>query len=147
MRNISIEERLNTQLGLAESDIRELEEKMDSQKSLDEWEWRHIRQLSEEENLALPLPRMEIRYRVDEYNSYADYGLVIRHLLKTIEFIPFSSTRLNLECAKELKLPYRDGVHLLHDLENLKLPGYIVFKDNFKDIKEYREYGLWKFKP
>ena len=131
---LTLEERLNEELGEAECKIRQLEEKIENKEYTDEWSWRHIRQLSEEENMDLPIPRMEIRYRVDDYNAYADYGLVTRHFMKHIDFTPLSSTRMGIKSAESLNLPHREGAHIIHDKENLKLPGYVVYKDKFKEI-------------
>jgi len=130
----TVEERLHDLLNEAESKIEKLEEKLDDRNYHDDWHWRQIRQLSEEENLDLPIPRMEIRYRKDDYNAYADYGLVIRHMLKHIDFIPLSSTRVSKEYADSLSLPHRDGAHIIHDKGNLDLPAYVIYKDKFKEV-------------
>jgi len=132
--NMTLEERLNEQLGEAEYKIRKLEEQLENQQYVDDWRWRQIRQLTEEENLDLPLPRLEIRYRKDDYNAYADYSLVQRHFTNHIDVIPISSTRVSKSYADELTLPHRDGAHIIHDKENLGIPGYIVFKDKYKEI-------------
>ena len=131
---LTLEERLNEDLGEAEYKIRKLEEKLENYEYINEWGWRQIRQLTEEENLDLPIPRLELRYRVDNYNAYADYGLVTRHMMKHIDFTPLSSTRVSKDYAEKLSLPHRDGAHIIHDKENLKIPGYIVYNDKFKEI-------------
>jgi len=131
---MTLEERLHDSLNEAEYKINKLEQKLEDQSYSDDWHWRQIRQLSEEENLDLPIPRMEIRYRVDDYNAYADYGLVIRHMMKHIDFIPLSSTRVSKEYADRLDLPHRDGAHLIFDKENLKLPAYITYEGKFRVI-------------
>jgi len=132
--NMTLLERLNDQIGDLEDTNLQLKEKIADQKHFSDWHWRHIRQLSEEENLGLPLPRLEIRYRKDNYNSYADYGLVTRHFAKHIDFTPMSSTRVSKDYADKLTLPNRDGAHIIHDKESLKLPAYIVFEEKFKEI-------------
>ena len=132
--DMTLLERLNEQIGELEYAKMKLEEKIDDQKHLADWHWRQIRQLTEEENLGLPIPRLEIRYRKDAYNSYADYGLVTRHLMKHIDFTPMSSTRVSKDYADKLELPYRDGAHIVHDKENLNLPAYIVFEGKSKEI-------------
>jgi hypothetical protein len=126
-----------------------LEERRDNG---DEWSWRHIRRLeaSEKEwdledklltpkNYDLPVPRLEIRWRDsdDGYNQLVDYGLVMRHLLGHILFVPISSTRIGgggvpdawSDEQKELHLlrtPFRDGCHMAHDAAALGLPCYVV---------------------
>lgn len=127
-------ERLNDQIGELEYTNLQLEKKIADQKHFSDWHWRQIRQISEEENLSLPLPRLEIRYRKDDYNSYADYGLVTRHFAKHIDFTPFSSTRVSKDYADKLELPLRDGAHIIHDGKNLNLPAYVVFEGKSKEI-------------
>lgn len=131
---LSLEERLNEQICELEHNNRKLEDQIESTRLHDDWHWRQIRQLSEEENLGLPTPRMELRYRKDDYNSYADYGLVIKHMMGHVEFIPLSSTRVSKDYADKLTLPHRDGAHIIHDKENMNLPGFIVFEDKYKEI-------------
>ena len=131
---MTLEERLHDQLREAEDKIATLEQEIESTQLHDDWHWRQIRQLSKEENLDLPVPRMELRYRKDDYNSYADYGLVIKHMMGHIDFIPLSSSRVSKDYADKLTLPIRDGAHIIFDKENLSLPGYVVFGDKSKDI-------------
>lgn len=131
---MKLEERLNEQLIDAENKIYKLERKLEDSAHTDQWHWRHIFQISEEDNLGLPLPRMEIRYRLDDHNAYADYGLVLRHFTNHIDFIPLSSTRVSKDYAKKLELPYRDGAHIIFDKENLKLPAYIVYGKQAREI-------------
>ena len=131
---MTLEERLNDELCEAEELIADLKRKLEDKEYTDQWSWRHIFQISEEDNLGLPIPRLEIRYRLDEYNAYADYGLVIRHYSKHIDFIPLSSTRVSKEYAGKLELPFRDGAHIIFDKENLKLPAYVTFEKNVREI-------------
>lgn len=139
-------DRLAEQLDERDTQIEELEEKLyniqhkyDQLHDGDEWAWRNIRNISETDNLGLPVPRLEIRYRkYDDYNVIADYGLVHRHLLGKIDFIPFGSTRIggarSLE-PEHLDLPFRDGGHILNDMWELKLPAYVVNGKKFKEIE------------
>lgn len=131
---MTLEERLNDQLCEAEDKISKLVRELEDKTYTDQWGWRHIFQISEEDNLGLPIPRMEIRYRVDGYNAYADYGLVIRHFGKHIDFIPFSSTRVGRDYAEKLELPFRDGAHIVFDKGNLNIPAYVTYNNNFKEI-------------
>ena len=130
----TIEERLNEQIYELETANRELESKLEDLSFQTDWYWRHIRQLDEEENLDLPLPRLEIRYTLDDYNAYAGYGLVTRHYTGHIDYTPLSSTRVSKSYAEDLTLPHRDGAHIIHDKEKLNIPAYIVFENKFKEI-------------
>ena len=134
MNDLTILERLNNSLSEAEEKIRKLEDQISQKDYSDSWGWRHIFQISEEDNLDLPVPRLELRYRVDKYNAYADYGLVQKHLLGHIDFIPISSTRVSLNYASVLELPMRDGAHIRHDCVNLRLPAYVVYNKSYKRI-------------
>jgi hypothetical protein len=134
-----------------------LEERADNG---DEWAWRNIRRLEASEkmwdledklltpkNYGLPVPRLEIRWRDSEdgYSRLADYGLVTRHLLGHINFIPISSTQQRGggipdswgEEAKERRLtetPFRDGCNMAHASHSLGLPCYVV----------NATHGLWR---
>jgi len=130
----TIEERLNGLLSDAEYKISSLEYKLAKYDYVNDWGWRQIKQLTEEENLGLPVPRLELRYSIDAANAYVSYGLVLKHLMGHIELIPFSSTRVSISYAENLTLPHRDGAHIIHDKENLKLPAYVVYKNKYKKI-------------
>ncbi len=137
MDKLSVEERLNDDLYNKEREIEKLKEEVDDLTYRDDWKWRHIKHLSEEENMDLPVPRLEIRYRaLDKYNVAADYALVYKHLLGHIEFCPLGSTRCSSHSyIKNLDLPFRDGAHIRHEMATLKLPGYVVGGSNFREIE------------
>jgi len=131
-------DRLADQLDEAETKIEELEAKIAAREYQDDWEWRQIKKLSKEENLDLPVPRLEIRYRkYDDFNVIADYGLVHTHLLGDILFVPFGSTRIGGTRSREeghLDLPFRDGAHIMNDMWELRLPAYVVNGKHSKQI-------------
>lgn len=130
----TIEERLNEQLSEAEEKIEELETQIENSKYEEEWNWRHLRELSEEDNLGLPVPRLEIRHRKKgRYGTIVDYGLVHEHLLGHLEFVPFGSTRIS-GTLSDFELPHRDGSHIKYDMYTLKLPGYVVSNGESKEI-------------
>lgn len=119
-------EELDRLLVEKDSKISELEEKLEHISYNDEWSWRKIRPISEEENLDLPLPRLELRYRSPSaYTRIVDYGLVNRHLTGEIQFIPLGSTKMS-GTISHLDIPYRDGGHIFNDMYELKLRGFVV---------------------
>lgn len=97
------------------------------------------------ENLGLPLPRLEIRWRgMGDYNMVADMGIVYTHFLGHIEFVPMSSTRVNGKRNRnELELPFRDSAHIWHDMEQMRIPGFVV-NDETGDWAEIDGHGTMK---
>jgi len=119
-------EELDRILAEKDSKISALEDKLAKQTYQDEWSWRQIKTISEEDNLGLPLPRLELRYRIpSDYTHYVNYGLVYRHLLGEIQFIPIGCTKISGKVA-HLSTPYRDGGHMFSDMYELKLRGFVV---------------------
>lgn len=136
-KNAKIEEQ-EEKIQELERELEEIEDKFNALKDGEDWAWRDIREISEEENLGLPLPRMELRYRrYDDFHVVGDYGLVIRHLLGQINFIPFGSTKIGGRIAllpDHLDTPFRDGGHLQNDAWELKLPAYVVNGKHFRKL-------------
>ena len=129
-------ERLENEIYDKDCKIEKLEEKLENIDYEDTWKWRHIRELSKEENKDLPVPRLEIRYRnLDKFNHVADYGLVYEHLMGEILFVPFGSTKCgNSKSLDEQALPFRDGSHIKHDAYFLKLPAFLVSGDKVEEV-------------
>lgn len=114
--------------------IQELEEKLEKMEYKDAWAWRHLREMTEEENLNLPLPRLELRYRShSKYTHIVDYGLVQRHLCGEIMFIPISSTKIDGKVVK-LSTPYRDGAHMYHDMDAFDMRGFVVDGTDVREL-------------
>lgn len=140
MDDTTIEERLNGELNAAESKIEELKSELSNIKYEDAWKWRHIVTIEENE---LPIPRLEMRIsEIDNYNTAVTYGLVKRHTLGHIEFVPFNSTKVGncvgkFDDNKYFKdyLPFRDGVHIQKDMFDLKLLAFKTYKDKCCEIK------------
>jgi hypothetical protein len=129
--------RLTEKLEEAESKISKLEQEKENREYAERWRWRHIRTLSDEDNLDLPVPRLEIRYsRADDYNSEALYSLVYRHLLGQIELIPIGLTRVgdSGKYARDLDEPFRDGAHIKNEMKQLGLRGFVVGNGKYKEI-------------
>lgn len=114
--------------------IRTLEDKIERMEYRDEWHWRQFRTLSDDENLGLPIPRLEIRHRkVSPYTTFVDYGIVYRHLLGEIMFVPLSCTKTS-GYTEPLQTPFRDGAHILNDMFELNLRGFVVEGKEFKEL-------------
>ena len=122
-------EEIDAILSRKDEKIKELEAQIRHLTYVDEWAWRQLRQLSDAENMGLPTPRLEIRHRrVSDYTHFIDYGLVIRHFLGHIEFVPLSSTKVS-GGGKDIDvmyLPYRDGAHIYNEMFELNLRGFVV---------------------
>lgn len=99
--------------------------------------------LTKEQNLNLPVPRLEIRQSLLDnpvgdfgYNVKAEYGMVYEHLTGETIFVPLGSTNIgaNLSRYDFMGLPFRDGAHIIHDMFMLKLRGFVVYQDKFKEL-------------
>lgn len=108
----SINERLNDELNQAEQKIEELQEKIEKLSRNQDWRATFI--LTKEENLDLPIPRLEIRHIQSGPNEVqAKYGMVYKHLLGDIIHVPLGQTKCgSIRYLENLDLPFRDGVHL-----------------------------------
>lgn len=127
-------EQLEKALEEKDQRIAALIEKLERIEYHDEWSWRQIRKLTDEENLGLPVPRLELRYRViSEYTHFVDYGLVYRHLLDTIEFVPIGCTKINGK-VRQLDTPFRDGAHMFFEMFELNLRGFVVNGSEYREL-------------
>jgi hypothetical protein len=126
----TVEDRLNEQIYQLEGRVAELTEENENLRYSDDWRWRMAKPLTEEENLGLPLPRLEVRYDIkDSYSAIVTHQLVLKHFLGTIECYPIESTKMNGRMEgteKDLRLPFRMGVHFQHDMRQTGLPGFVV---------------------
>lgn len=88
---------------------------------------------TEEENLGLPLPRLEIRTSLLDNGIIAVYFLVTRHFLKYISATPISWTSVSGHYqVNEPHESHRDSHHIRHDMKELNLPGYFVNSESGK---------------
>jgi len=120
-----------------EKEKRELEHELST-----DWDWSKHSKAKESE---LPVPRLEIKLTVDDdgFKKTWDYGLIYRHTIGNLIFIPIGGTKLSggyaiteSEFNEESiynELPFRDGVHIRRDMIQLNLPAFAVF--NGKAIK------------
>ena len=147
---ISRLETLIDRLAKQEKDMAELEEenneladRLDAIEYQNKWRWRLVRILSDEENIGLPIPRLEIRWeRLDEFNVRACYSLVYRHLLGRIIAHSLSSTHVGGDWSDNeplsLRLPFRDGAHIMHDMQTLNLPAFVVAGGKSRELHDER---------
>ena len=127
-------EQLENALEEKDQRIAALIEKLERIEYHDEWSWLQIRKITAEENLGLPVPRLELRYRViSEYTHFVDYGLVYRHLLGDIEFVPIGCTKINGK-VRQLDTPFRDGAHMFNDMLELNLRGFVINGSEYREL-------------
>lgn len=125
--------------------IEELQEKVEGLENTidgDTWGWTIHGQLSDEENMGLPIPRLEMRwFPLDDrgYNWAALYRLVYRHFLGDTCFIPFGYTRRGGDTEPMANypedLPLRDGTHIKSDARQLNLPAFVIYKGTVHRIE------------
>lgn len=100
--------------------------------------------LSLEENLNLPLPRLEIRVincpNPTGYQQFANiYGIVRENFDKQIELTPLEwslpTTPGRKETLEDVSLSWRLEAHLMSDMIDLNIPGYWVKGSSVVEIK------------
>jgi len=93
--------------------------------------WRSPVDVQDDE--SLPIPRLEMVFEPSPTKGWrqhvAMYRLVIRHLRGNLQAIPLGSTRVSggdgsLPGMEDL--PMRDGAHIHHDTEHLRLPAFVL---------------------
>lgn len=112
---------LESEKAKLEANVKRLEDELDGYK------------ITEDENDGMPVPRLEIRWTKENPNGnwgrrVARYSLVYRHYLKNLVSIPLGMTTVTGPDEKPTTsdMPFRDGVHIIHDKEQLGLPAYVV---------------------
>jgi hypothetical protein len=135
-------ERLEKLLDDKDRLIAELEERVRvlTDESERTWEWARHRLL--EDDSALPVPRLEIRCRNlgDWWNWEWLYGIVYRHLTGTVVFVPLGHTKVGgdgrppIRGDGSIRLPFRDGAHIYHDMKQLELPGFAILEDKIEPL-------------
>jgi hypothetical protein len=135
-------ERLEKLLDDKDRRIAELEERVQAltDESESTWEWARHRLL--EDDSALPVPRLEIRCwnLGDWWNWEWLYGIVYRHLTGTVVFVPLGHTKVGgdgrppIRGDGSMRLPFRDGSHIYHDMKQLGLPGFAILEDKVEPL-------------
>jgi len=156
----TVEERMAGLLDAKDAELDQLRTKIEVlQDKLDDEKWRWARHTKAAED-ALPVPRLEIRYRrvsgtwrnPDAWETKeACYNLVYRHLVDGIVTVPLGLTRVDGGTGAppvvngEVVLPYRDGAHIYHEMMTLGLPGFAICGDVVTDLgKKDPEYSWYK---
>lgn len=111
-----------------ETELEEKERNADSAK----WEWARHRTLKDDG--GLPVPRLEIRYvslSEDDYQGAWEYGLIYRHTLGDIVYVPLGYTTTqggrNVEpVGTPMYTPFREGVRIVNDAKQLNLPAFAI---------------------
>lgn len=97
---------------------------------------------------TLPVPRLEIACKPERGDDWGDvvwdYRLVYRHMLGYCIGLPLGQTKSRGACtrgAEELldsdgtiKLPFRDGAHIHHDMFALALPAYAIVRERMEKL-------------
>lgn len=142
-----------------EKEKNELKEKLSVYEDIKYYKWLSHVEISlnenqgKPENGGLPLPRIEMRFEKEHESSVrAIYGLVKKHYLGHIEFIPISQTTMGGTAQREIEvvksaiikndsdtinnyLPFRDGVHVKYDAMSLQLPIYVRCEELVYEFK------------
>ena len=92
----------------------------------------------------LPVPRLELRCEpVDDGTEWV-YSLVYKHFLGHIVFVTVGITRVSgarivepVDGRTKLQLPMRDGVHIYHDMKELRLPGFAICGETIEQLQPY----------
>ena len=119
-------------------DLRRRVEEMEEQKNDLAWRWARHEIVSDD--LALPVPRLEIRCdSPGEYSHSCLYSMVYRHLLGHIIRVPLGQTVMNGSYARGVTdlawhMPYREGAHIKSDAVQFGLPAFVVMDGKIQEI-------------
>lgn len=135
-------ERLQELLDQRDEELAEARGKLEKIDNFRDKAWMHHRVVEgvdgtdDVENL--PVPRLQMRFEGETYETVITYELVYRHALDGVGngpkfvYIPLGITTRRGGNSKApadfLKMPFRDGVHLQSDARQLKLPAYAVYE-------------------
>lgn len=103
-------------------------------------------ELTQEENMNLPIPRLEIRHRDPRgkelgqgYNIVAEYRMIYEHLEGNVLAVDLGKTLIGGSVRDPLDTPFRMGAQIIHDMLHLHLPGYVINGKACKAIPIDRE--------
>lgn len=123
-------DRLASQLEEADERIMELENEVERFKDARPWtEHEDV----ENDNLNLPVPRLEMLWEHGEfrygYQYRCKYRMVYRHFLGQCVAVPLGETlvgtKLQPDHYGEINIPFRDGAHIKSEARSLNLPAYV----------------------
>lgn len=147
---MSTTERLEELLTAKDAEIErlqtELSEALDRKEK--DFEWAEHVDLGEVYRPELPVPRLEMLWEKDDGESWRNctalYRLIYRHLLGHLVAVPLGRTQTQSGAdhspatepwSKNIRVPFRDGVHIATDSESLKLPAFVVCEDRIDIIR------------
>lgn len=124
-------------LAQKQGEINRLNEELDDKESIlrgNAWGWTIPGELTDDENLSLPMPRMEVRWTpLDDENCnwQCDYRLVYRHFLGHIAYTMMGRTTSRGASRSPVTdgyvgMPFRDGAHIRSDAAQFGLPAYAI---------------------
>lgn len=156
-------ERLEELLHTKDREIERLEEQVHELKNAADFEeryrvWFWTKHSKSEEKEGLPVPRLEIRWRKEDgdgYNWVAAYNLVYRHYLGDVMAVPLGATKVGgqrsptfdyvtMTESSKVETPFRDGVHIMHDMRELRLPGFAVYDGKVTELKALEGLAPWQ---
>lgn len=102
---------------------------------------------------TLPVPRLQMTYRdlSEDWTRFeCRYSLVTRHFLGHLVEIPMGITRIGLCTSRGAPVdsmgglyhPFRDGAHIAHDSEAMRLPAFRIHGDRVEPVNALAT--VWK---
>lgn len=138
------EKRLEELLDKKDDEIRDLERRLKELENAYEFaDWRLMvhTSLTEQENMGLPIPRLELRYGNGTYGENCIYSLVYKHACGGIVRVPLSVTtwsgfheRPKMGINGKIYTPIRDGYHITQDYIQLNLPAFVIDGEEINQI-------------
>lgn len=94
----------------------------------------------------LPIPRLELRYEdlqknekgQDQWRWY--YELIYKHVTGEIVHVEMGGTDVKGTRRHGVTEPFRDSVHIRHDLDHLGLRAFRVFGDEIVELDKDTPY-------
>lgn len=137
-------ERLEEELNRVSWELKQYQEKEEARKDKKAWSW--TQHTDRPDDGGLPVPRLELRCVILNGHDYSwvwNYDLIYRHRLGHIIAVPLGKTRCDGGKAPQYAfsdLPFRERVHIYHDMHEMNLPAYACLGD--QSIKlEGENYG------
>jgi hypothetical protein len=122
-----VEEHLAQMLDAKDEEIEKLKDELRAAHRELEWGPGWTRHVKVEDDGKLPIPRLEIVFRKEDYGAFiATYRLVKKHLDGTLYGVPLGETKMS-GYGDRLpdETPWRDGCHMAFDAAHLGLPAFL----------------------
>lgn len=128
--------RLEELLDKKDAELDQLADELEKTRDYRERDWEWCRHRIIEGKQKLPVPRLEMRCEQDIpgewHNITWQYFLVYKHTLGHIAAVPMGQTTSQGSRGQApiyngvIHTPFRDGVHICMDAEQLKLPAFAI---------------------